>query len=79
MTAQAQASSRISIALSGKNLSVTYLAASLTAYGIRSGEMSTLWCCSYLSIRPLRIRHQLAWKSGFDQAHLSSLFESVAP
>ena len=75
MTAQAQASSRISIALSGKNLSVTYLAASLTAYGIRSGEMSTLWCCSYLSIRPLRIRQG----SGFDQAHLSSLSESVAP
>ena len=77
MTAQAQASSRISIALSGKNLSVTYLAASLTAYGIRSGEMSTLWCCSYLSIRPLRIRQ--GGRSGFDQAHLFSLSESVAP
>jgi len=49
------ASSIISIALSGKNLSFTYLADILTAASIPSSVISTLWWFSYSFLRPFNI------------------------
>ena len=49
------ASSIKSIALSGKNLSFTYLIDNFTAASIASSVIFTLWCASYLSLIPFKI------------------------
>ena len=49
------ASSIISIALSGKNLSVIYLFESSVAAIIASSEIFNLWCSSYLDFKPIII------------------------
>ncbi len=49
------ASSIRSMALSGKNLSVIYLSDILTAAIKASSVILTLWCASYLSLKPLSI------------------------
>ena len=49
------ASSIISIALSGKNLSVMNLEESSVAATIASSEIINLWCCSYFGFKPLII------------------------
>ena len=50
------ASSIKSIALSGKNLSFTYLIDNWTAASIASSVIFTLWCASYLSLIPFKIK-----------------------
>ena len=50
------ASSIKSIALSGKNLSFIYLVESSTAAFIASSVIFTLWCASYLSLKPSNIK-----------------------
>ena len=55
MCERAPASSSISIALSGKNLSVIYLSDKWTQASIASLEYFTLWWSSYLSFKPMRI------------------------
>ena len=50
------ASSIRSIALSGRNLSLIYLDDIFTAASTASSVIVTLWCSSYLGLRPLSIR-----------------------